>query len=496
MALPLSTSQYYPTEDELRDIYLRAIKTGFDRRGLTANTQNGSEYWYRAKALARLCAIAIANNKLARKAVNPLEAEGKDLTDLAGVYGVVRRDSAPAAGRLTIIVTGAGSVVIPKDFQATAPGGEKYITTAVNTVGNGDTVEVRAKNGGETTNQTSGTTVTWDSGSIASLSRNATVDASGLTGGVDADADAVLRARLIDHLSFAATGGNWASVKLWAENASASIAAAFVYQAARGPASFDVAIMKATGDRTLSTTVINAAAAAIIGQMPGQQSLNATTVAAEQLDVVIKASLPLPVFAGGAGGGWLDGTPWPNATSGDVQATAYVAATGLLTTDATAYNGLVAGSNIAIWDPTTETMYEYIVATATIPAGFVAITVVGGFTADHTDAYISAGAELITTYASTTLAAFLALGPGEKSADVTIVPRALRKPSPDVAWPTECGSLILAAISNAQPEVLSLDYSARYETGTTTTRTGPSVTATTADAPNILTLKHLAFRQA
>jgi hypothetical protein len=44
-------------------------------------------------------------------------------------------------------------------------------------------------------------------------------------------------------------------------------------------------------------------------------------------------------------------------------------------------------------------------------------------------------------------------------------------------------------------EILNLEYAARYDTGTTTPRTSPSIPATTADAPSILVLKHLSFRR-
>ncbi len=71
---------------------------------------------------------------------------------------------------------------------------------------------------------------------------------------------------------------------------------------------------------------------------------------------------------------------------------------------------------------------------------------------------------------------------------------ARRRPSPDVERPYALTSTQLKAVQNAQPEVSDITYAARYETGTTTTRTIPSVPATTAQAPRRLGLQHLAFR--
>jgi hypothetical protein len=143
-----------------------------------------------------------------------------------------------------------------------------------------------------------------------------------------------------------------------------------------------------------------------------------------------------------------------------------------------------------------ETLREYTVATVVLDTGFYNITVVGGFQSDPTGAYISAGAENLAAYAESTLEAFTALGPGEKTVSVFILPRALRNPSPDVEAPSDVTSRILAQVTNAHDEILGLDWAARYETGTTTTRTTPGLPASTTDEPKILVLKHLAFVRA
>jgi hypothetical protein len=55
--------------------------------------------------------------------------------------------------------------------------------------------------------------------------------------------------------------------------------------------------------------------------------------------------------------------------------------------------------------------------------------------------------------------------------------------------------LQLTDVINAHQEISDLNYAVRYATGTTSTVTSPTVTNTEADPPNILVLKHLAFRR-
>src|SRR5262249_20257974 len=109
--------------------------------------------------------------------------------------------------------------------------------------------------------------------------------------------------------------------------------------------------------------------------------------------------------------------------------------------------------------------------------------------------YVSAGAVNLAAYAADAAAEFLKLGPGEKTANTDILPRALRKPSPDVAGPTDVTSLLLAAITNKHPEILSLDWAVRRVSGSMTAITSPPLPLTAAAPPFILTLKHLAIRR-
>ena len=463
----------------------------------------GSEYDDRARALATIAMASFANGKLAIAALNPLDATGDYLKELCAVFGVPEYGASSAIGQVVVSVIGSASVTIPQGFRGTTDDGEKYEVVSTKTVANGELVDVVAVNGGESTNQPKNTVFTWDSPSIAKLKREARVGPAGLTEGRDGDTEERLRARLLERLAAPGVGGNWSMVKQLAEKSSTSISAAYVYPAIQGPGSYGVALVSTEPDREVSTSVISAAANTIVAALPGHAKLNITTVAAQYVDIIIKLRLPLPLQGGGKGGGWRDAAPWPNATSGTVKITAFNSTTGEITTDATALNGLAAGMHLAIWDYANagndenageaSPVFEFTVATAAVSGGFVKITAVSGFSKNYTNAYLSAGAERMKSYMLSFYDQMVALGPGEKTSNIWILPRGYRKPTADVSGPSDLTSQLLLAIQDGYPEITNIDWVARYSTGTTTPKTSPSVPTAISDPPKILALRHLAF---
>lgn len=502
MALPSVDSASYPAAQELRDAILRAIRLGFARIGLDANTLEGSENFIRADAFARIAAQAFANNKIGLRQYHPLTATGQQLIDIAALFGVLERNPNKASGYVGIVCT--GTVVIPSGYQGTAPTGEKYQTVAVNTVGTGAEILIQAVNVGTATNLDPGTIITWDSSAVGNLSQKATVAAGGIVDGADADTEEELRSRLIDRLAFPGVGGNWSQVKSICENASAAVSTAYVYEAARGPSTLDVAIVRNEGDRTLGTNTINTVAAALTAELPGHAKINVTSVLEQGLDVVLRATLPLPASSGGNGGGWRDGAPWPSGTpaagTNDGKVTAYNSGTGVATVRTT--DTPVVGQSIGIWAPASSggTMHEYTITTVGGSSGAWTFSVQDsagavGFKTSPLNAYVSAGAANLVTYAATTEAQFLLLGPGEKTDSPDILPTGRRKPTVDQGAAMAVDNRILGNVMTAHPELV-VDYGLRLETGTTTSRTSPSLPSSTTGAPRIITLKYLAFWKA
>lgn len=496
MTLPTVDGANYPTHAEIRDGMLRARLYAYQRRGLVADVLEGSEAWYVADRLARRVTIAIANGKIARSAMSPLDATGEDLVTLADVFGVRPRPASKATGFVTIRCT--GTISIPSGFQCTGPGGRKYKTTSTNpSIATGATIQVEAVTAGTASNLAAGSQVTWDSASIGQLDPKATVAAGGIDGGAAEDTEEVLRSRLLDRLSFPATGNNWAQTKADAEAASAAVSVAFVYPAVRGPASTDVAVVGASGDGVLSSATIERVKASVLANRPGTDSLNITAIVSQEVDVVLSATLPLPVSAGGAGGGWRDSAPWP---AENAKITAYNSTTGVATVSAA--TAPTVGANVGAWDHaaantdgTTGRMREFVIASVS-GGGPYDITVQGGFGFDPAGAHLSAGAENLVAYAQTAMGLFRAVGPGEKTTSLDILPRARRHPGTDTAYPSDLTTVLLGGITTAHAEFLDLSYGARFDTGTTTPRTSPSVPSTTADPPRRLWVKHFALRKA
>jgi len=493
MSLPTVGDAAYPTPNEVRDRILDAIRYAYARRGLVANILPGSDHFIRAEKYAQRVSIALANNQIAQEAASPLTATGDDLIALAGIFGITPRSAEGARGPVTVAC--AGSVAIPAGFQCTAPDGQTYQVITGKTVANGTTIDVLATTTGTASDQIAGVVMTWDSAAIGALNPVAEVAAGGLTGGADADDDERLRTRLLNHLANPAVGGNWSSINQWAEASTASVEAAYCYPAVRGPASYDVAITAAGGDRTLSAAVRDVVRAYVLSKMPGQNSLNVTTVTPNPVDVVIAARLPLPVAAGGAGGGWRDSAPWPAEAT---QVTAYNSGTVTATVNSVAAPSV--GSSIGIWDPdaTDENgkagdMREYTVATVGGVSGAWTMTVQNGFQANPLHAYVSAGAEFLVNYARSFRDQMATLGPGEKTELAELLPLAARKPLPDTVAESDLTSRLTSALENLYPEIKNTAYALRVDTGTLTARTSPPIPLTTADPPGILTLAFCAF---
>lgn len=508
MALPVVTNSEYPTPDEIRNQLLSEIRYGYDLISVPVNVSKGTELYIRCEAVANLVSIAIQNNKEALADISPLDAVSDALEELAGIYGITRRAASKGTGLVTVTVSGGGMVTIPISFRITAPNGIQYETTQANTVATAALVEVQAVSTGTTTNQAANTVMTWDSAAIGNLGQNATVTTGGIGGGANRDNDDILRRRLIQRLSFPAAGGNTAQVIQYAEAASAAIEAAFVYPAVRGPASYDVALTEAGtgtgGDRQLTTTPIALAASNILANMPGSADLNTTTVSAQYVDVILNAALPLPVNAGGAGGGWRDAVPWPSTAEAGptvfANITSVTLASNLIRVNSGAADPPLAGKRFGIWDfaATTPVMREFSILSVAGGAGAWDITIdpnsSDGMGFVTTGMYCSAGAVQLKNYATDFLAAVRALGPGEKTASADILPRGRRHPTPDILWPTSLTNVVLKAVLTKHTELADLSYAGRFDTGTTTTRTAPAVTATTSDPPRILVLRHFSIR--
>jgi len=513
MTIPSVGEAAYPTPDEVLAAMLNETRMRYAALGITVNVAKGTELYERMKVIAGRVSIAMQNNKLALADVSPIDATGDALVEQAGIYGVTKAAAQSASGFVTAKLENSNggadyTLTIPAGFTCTSPTGIQYSVvsaTAVTYFGNDTTandVPVIALTGGASTSESAGVVVTWDSAALGDLVQTAVVGAGGITGGADKDGETELRAKFLTRLSAPSIGGNAAQVAQFAEAASAAVWKAFVYQAARGPASYDVAVLTSTGVQNFTTVALANIASYVLGQMPGTQDLNLTGATAEQLDIVIDATLPLPVSAGGAGGGWRDTAPWPSSAEASgvyAEVTAVGVVTNTVTVDSTAADPPVAGKRFGLWDYTAGEMKEFTIVSVGGAPGAYIITVDSGQSDALSFAEIgmrcSAGAVNLKQYATAFKAAMALLGPGEKTTSADRLPRARREPTPEVSHPSDLSTRQLYAIISAYSEVMDLSYKSTTETGTATTRTSPSVPLTVADPPKVLTVKHLSFRR-
>src|SRR5687767_10044525 len=168
MASPLLPGATYPTLEELRDLGLSVLAFRAASYGLDINVLPGSEPHFRFTALASIVAPAYANNRLAVKALNPIDADDPELSELCTVHGVPERKAAPSTGKVIVKVV-SGSVTIPAGFVGTLSDGTQVQTLSSSLVFDGDTVDVEATKGGAATNKAAGAKLTWDDASIAFL---------------------------------------------------------------------------------------------------------------------------------------------------------------------------------------------------------------------------------------------------------------------------------------------------------------------------------------
>jgi hypothetical protein len=495
----MTTTISYPTPSELLRIHIDTIRYAYRAfGGSDVEVREGSDHYRRAKANADRAAIAIANGKLSVADSNPLKAQGQALIDLASIWGIYPRPAAKAGG--TVIATFAGSTItIPAGFTGTI-GAQRYETISAETYAPSAPVALRALLAGPGGNQSAGATLNWESAAIGALAKTAIVDSAGIIDGAPADDQETLRARLIRRLSTPPVGGNWAMAVETAEGASSAVEAAYAYCAAQGPGSIDVVCTAAGGTRQLGTTGLDLVRGALLAAYPGQEQIVVSTVAPQEIDVVLSAVLPMALAGSGSGGGWLDAVPWPDETA---KVTSYVSFTDTAVVAATSAPAV--GQSIGIWDPTyldtsvtpakKGIMREYVVAWVGGVSGARQIQVVGGFDADPAGCYVSAGALRLSEYARAFADAVAKLGPGQKTSLPELLPRAQRQPTVEAMAGSDLSVRLLEAILGAYPEVADLEWAARYEAGTTTTRLSPSYPATTADPPRILTLGSFAIRK-
>jgi uncharacterized phage protein gp47/JayE len=496
-----------PTIAQLADQYKEDVRRLKIRAVISnPNVAPGSETAIKAEAAASLAFQLYAQIAATQDATMPDTAIGDDLARLALVWRGMN-PSLGAGAQGYVVADCVGVVVYPKDLECRSVDGLRYKVVSSTAAVAGTLIPVIGIDTGKRTDKAAATVMTWSSPPAGS-NTTAVVGPSGLTNGTDPDDDARLRARFTSSLRHPGASGSWAHYVEWAE-ANAAVEKAYCYPAIQGPSTVHVAYTvvadrdNLTGAYTRegSVALTGAVALAVVGSDPEHADVTTTTVADENVDVVLKATLPLPIWDGGPGGGWLDGDTgtgphWPACWTAAPYATAITAITSQTLINVNvldASNIPLVDAQIAFWSNTDKEFVHAKVKTVTLVAGTT--YTIELYSAIDTSKlavgdYVSPDAENLDDYGETIAAQFGGLGPGEKTSSANLLPRSYRHPLPSEEWPSQFTSTHVGKLSIEHPEITHISVM------TPSLPKAPTVAAAVTDPPNILVLGKLAIYKA
>lgn len=148
----------------------------------------------------------------------PDTAEAEYMTRWAAIWGVPRTPATFADG--DVAFTGVNGTVVPEGLRLKRSDGGFFLTTESGTISGGQvSLAVQAVNAGSAGNtEAAGVLVVVTS--IAGLNSTAAVAGGGITGGLDAESDESLRARLLDRIQQPPHGGALFDYVKWAKEVS------------------------------------------------------------------------------------------------------------------------------------------------------------------------------------------------------------------------------------------------------------------------------------
>ena len=443
--------------DTLEESGLRQYRAGLVRAGKSvadakAATAKGTPIQLRTRMIAEMMGQVFANERALEDAQMPDTSTTEDLERLCAIYGVERSPGSGAAGDVTVTCT--GSVTFAAGAELRSDKTQKvYQVVATTTVANGGSVGVVGKSIGKATDLAAGQTLTWTSPPGGSAPQ-CVVAIAGLINGQDADNDARLRARLLKRLQAPPGAGNWAHVRQWAEDASASVEDAYVYCAVHGPGTTHAVVTiegtAANGyNRIAPDALVAVVNAAVTKEYPQPADVVVSAAQWQNATLAVRLSLPEPIAGTGPGGGWLDVVRWPVALT-----TNGVAVTSVITSSIFRVNAVTApsvGDHIAFWDSVAFVFRHAIVVSYTGSSGLYVLTLDRALTTILVGAFVSPDAERLDDYARVLCEQMATLGPGQR----TTVQRAQRKPTVSPERPAAISTVMLAKMQEAHVEMTS-----------------------------------------
>lgn len=223
-----------PTLDEIRSAILRDVLS----LNPQADIHEDSDNYARASSLASVAEGLYAHQKWIIKQFFPDTADTEFLEKHAGLRGIRRRNATYASGS-GVKITGNNGVVVPMGKQIATKDGRFYeVIEAVTVRDNTAIARVRSLDTGAKQNITTETPASFMSAPAGVQSDCILLN---VHGGTDAETDASLLDRLLEHIRRPPAGGNKYDYKNWALSVD-GVDAAFVYPLRRGLGTVDIAI--------------------------------------------------------------------------------------------------------------------------------------------------------------------------------------------------------------------------------------------------------------
>lgn len=482
------------TPEQIRDAMLRDIRNAAIANGRPPpDVSPGSFDHVRATALANHLALIEANGMMLGEQLGDDTAVGLDLERRAGNHNIFRRPRAGSIGPIVFVSSAPSPVAAGAEL--TGPTGLRFRVTVGGIFANGASIEVEAIDTGEATNLPAGTVLQWAAAPPYADPKVA-VGPGGLVNGTEQETDDELRARYLARRRSPPTESNPQAMVERAERDNPAVQKAFVYPALLGPSTYALAVAASPTGSSRSrqipaTTVNNVVRPRVAGTHMDNVYPLIVSVVDEPVDYLsIGLALPAARSAAipGAGGGWVNGQPWPPAESAHDYVCTVSAVTNstemLVVCDAEPQDGI---SRISWLRPNIDgsssdwTLYSATVVSHSGAAGAWVIRLDRPLSGISVGCVIWPAAERQQAYVDALLNAFALMGPGEMTNQAPVLRRSARFPSPAVAWPYAVDSGLLRAISDSGTEVLSANR-------LRASKSAPTVNAT---APRILTPRHI-----
>lgn len=494
-----------PTPEDYRDNYLRSIKASLQSRGiLDPNVGPNSDFYIEATALGNELSVNAANGILSADAMNWDTATGDDLFRHAARYQLFLRSAGGSVG--PVVFSSTATSTVATDQELTDANGLSYKVVVGGIFNNGDTITIQAIGVGTITNLATGSSLQWRS-TPAYSAPTVLVGLGGLINGVDSESEEGLRQRIAAKVGNPSGSGNPSHLAEIAEASSPSVQKAFVYPALQGPSTSHIAVTAAptatNPNRSISTIIMNGTVIPyILGVVPTRTYSVNTTVTNVLATVSIGLSLPAAPTASppGPGGGWLDGSPWPQVSpsTGVYRVPIVLVLSSVrFIIDPPVTLPVPNVSKVAWFSYSEQKLYKATVVSYNTGTGELIID--SPFIGIGNNDLIFPQSANQDQYFAAIKAAFELMGPGEKTTNVSALLRAFRHPVPTTSWPSGIGPNILRALTDAGSEVASTQFFYRFDGTSTSTNTSdnfiPAVPVTITNPPNIFVPFRVAIYQ-